>query len=122
MESAVITAPPEPEPDWTDKDYVKGRIAHYSELYAVSASDMIQMAYCESKLNVKAFNASDPYGGAHGLFQFLKPTFYGFAKQYGLEEPDIWNPEQQLDMTARMVSEGGATHWTCARKLHLFGL
>lgn len=120
--TTVSIGSPEIDVNWSNKEYVKARITHYAALYDVDAGQMITMALCESGLNIKAFNGSDPHGGAHGVFQYLKPTFYGFAKEFGFADPDIWNPEQQMELTAWMVSEGKARHWVCARKHHLFDL
>lgn len=52
-------------------------------------------------------------GLAYGLLQFHWSTFYGFAKQYGLDY-DIYDPYNQIDLSLRMIRDGYHYHWTCS--------
>lgn len=110
----------EPEPPHASTTVEK--IEYFSGKYGVSYDDMYKLAWCESGLKEKAFNGKDPYGGAHGIYQYLKPTFATYSKKFGFTEPDIWNVDQQIELTAWMVSLGEAKQWTCSRTQGLFGL
>ena len=79
---------------------------------------MFNTIKCESGFNEKAWNKSDPQGGAHGIAQFLSPTFYRNAEAMGLKDADIHNTDQQLDVMGYMFSIGEAKQWTCYRNLY----
>ena len=66
---------------------------------------MLKIARCESGLNPRAYNPAGPY---YGLFQFLMSTF----RHNG--GTDIWDPYQQAEITATMLSNGQAHQWGCA--------
>jgi len=99
--------------DWEDKERVKKEVAKWAEVYGANETQMNVTINCESQHNVKAHNPKDPYGGAHGVGQFLKPTFYHYAPLAGVENPDINNPEHQIHTMAYMFSIGEAKQWTC---------
>lgn len=92
------------------------KIVKYANQYGVNPQLMRKTIECESQFKETAYNASDPYGGAFGVAQFLKPTFYRYAKIVKIENPDIWNTDQQLEIMGYMFSIGQAKQWTCARK------
>lgn len=95
---------------------VKDIISSYALLYNDTDVILQKIAKCESSLNPKAWNKSDPHGGSKGLFQFQNSTFYNYAKILEIENPDIWNVEQQAEIASYMVSIGEAHQWTCFRK------
>ena len=66
---------------------------------------MLKIARCESGLRPHAFNPVGPY---YGIFQFLMSTFHAHGGT------DIWDPSQQAEITATMLSHGGARAWGCA--------
>jgi hypothetical protein len=70
---------------------------------------------CESDFNQNAWNKEDPNGGSFGILQFQIATFYGFAKEVGIDNPDIWNAEQQIEIADYMISTGHLSLWTCGR-------
>ena len=74
---------------------------------------------CESSNNPNAWNKSDPNGGSKGLFQFQTSTFNNYAKKIGIQNPDIWDKEQQVSVGAYMIANGQIGQWSCAKKLHL---
>lgn len=92
---------------------ISEKIDVVAKKYEVNAQLMRATISCESGFNESAYNGSDPYGGAHGIAQFLKPTFYRYASQLKIESPDIWNTDQQLELMAYMFSIGEAKQWTC---------
>ena len=71
---------------------------------------------CESGGNPNAWNKEDPNGGSFGILQFQIPTFYSFAKKYDLENPNIDNPEQQIWLAKKMISDGLQYKWSCWNK------
>jgi len=95
------------------------KITKYANQYGVNPQSITKTIECESRFKETAYNASDPYGGAFGVAQFLKPTFYYYAKIVRIENPDIWNTDQQLEIMSYMFSIGQAKQWTCARNLKL---
>jgi hypothetical protein len=73
--------------------------------HGVSPEWMVKIARCESGLRPHAFNPVGPY---YGIFQFLMSTFRAHGGT------DIWDPYQQAEITATMLSHGGARAWGCA--------
>jgi hypothetical protein len=73
--------------------------------HGVSPDWMVKIARCESGLRPHAFNPVGPY---YGIFQFLMSTFHAHGGT------DIWDPYQQAEITATMLSHGGARAWGCA--------
>jgi len=73
--------------------------------HGVSGSWMLKIARCESGVNPRAYNPAGPY---YGLFQFLMSTFRANGGT------DIWDPYQQAEITATMLSHGQAHQWGCA--------
>ena len=96
---------------------IKQLISHYSELYGVSYDEMYRIAECESNFSVTAWNKTDPYGGAKGIYQYLQPTWDYYSAEVGIEKSDIWNPEQQIRITAYLLSKNKGSLWTCYRNL-----
>ena len=85
-------------------------IEKYASLYGADIKAMIAVARCESNFNPLAFNASDPNGGSRGVYQYQISTFYNNA---WFDKPDIWNAEQQIELTAFLFSKGKAGLWAC---------
>lgn len=56
-------------------------------------------------------------GKAYGIAQFWEATFYRFAKDAELENPDWYDREQQLYLLDWALENGLGHHWTCYRKL-----
>ena len=84
----------------------------------VDPEKMLALCDCESKFYPKAFNKKDPQGGAKGLFQFLTPTFLETAKKYGLKDPDIWNIDHQIKLTAFLLAQNKWKLWyNCSKKI-----
>lgn len=96
-------------------------IATYSAIYGVSASKMTKTLMCESGLKEKAYNKSDPYGGAKGIAQFLQPTFNRYSVKAGLKNGDVWNKEHAIKVMAYMWSIGEARQWSCWHKIKHYG-
>lgn len=55
---------------------------------------------------------------AYGMAQYQLRTFMMLAEEVGLENPDIWNAEQQLTLLNHALNTGRGDLWTCYRKLY----
>lgn len=73
--------------------------------YGISPEWLLSIASCESGFNPRAYNPAGPY---IGLFQYHPDTWANNG--YG----SIYDPVAQSRTTARMLSQGGASHWGCA--------
>jgi hypothetical protein len=97
---------------------IKEKIYLAADKWKVSGDQMYNTIKCESGFNEKAWNQSDPQGGAHGVAQFLKPTFYKYANEMGLKDADINNTDQQLDIMGYMFHNKQQGQWTCFNQLY----
>ena len=73
--------------------------------HGVSADWLIDVMLCESGGDPYAVN---PVTGDSGLFQYNPGTWYSWGGG------DIWNPYEQIEMTAWAFSQGLADHWVCS--------
>lgn len=109
-----------PEPviktTWTVEE-VKVLVNKYADTYGVSRSVLNRVVSCESQYNYKAVNWKDSHrlsNGSHGVAQFSRETFNGFAKKMGKDYyDDPYNPEQALDVMSWAISKGYGNHWSC---------
>lgn len=97
---------------------IQGIISSSSLAYNQNSKVISAVLNCESGFDPFAYNPKDP-GGSYGIAQFGTSTFYHFAPQIGIKNPDVWNPEQEIDTMAYMFSLGEKTRrrWTCYRDL-----
>ena len=78
---------------------------------SISPELLLRIAKCESGLRP---NVKNPNSTASGLFQFLTSTFTHYAQAYELPlEKD--NPEVQAELAAKMIRDGGISHWYASR-------
>ena len=96
-------------------------VDQYGPAFGVATSSLNSTIWCESRVDIRAYNASDPFGGAKGVSQFLSPTFEHYAPLAGISKPDIWNPEHQIITMAYMFSKNEAKQWTAWRNLQKCG-
>ena len=69
--------------EWTVEE-VKSMVDYYADKYELSRQVLHKVISCESQYNEKAVNWRDSHRlskGSHGVAQFSKETFLGFAKQ-----------------------------------------
>ncbi len=79
--------------------------------FGVSGDLMVRIARCESTMNPLAVN---PSSGALGLFQHL-PQYWGArAAALGYGYADWSNPTANSRVSAVLMRDGGAGHWSCA--------
>ena len=112
-----------PEPviktTWTVQE-VKDLVDYYADMNGLSRQVLHKVVKCESQYNYKAVNMQDSHRlsqGSHGVAQFSRETFIGFAKQMDKEYyNDLYNPEQALDVAAWAIKKGYGNQWSCYRK------
>ena len=76
-----------------------------------------EVSFCESRINNKALNPNDPDTRSVGLLQFKDKTFFKWAKLAEIDEPDIWNPWQQIVLYRWAKENNLLNHWSCYRTL-----
>lgn len=105
--------------EWTIQE-VKDLVDYYADKHGLSRQVLHKVIACESQYNEKAVNWKDSHKlskGSHGVAQFSKETFIGFAKQMDrLDYDDPYNPNQALDVAAWAIKKGNGNHWSCYRK------
>lgn len=114
------TLPPEPvKTEWTVEE-VKSMVDYYADKHGLSRQVLHKVISCESGYNEDAVNWRDSHKlskGSHGVAQFSKETFIGFAKRMGHEEYDNpYNPKQALDVASWAIKNGYGTQWSCYSK------
>ena len=98
---------------------VQQYIVKYAQVYHVKEKLLLDVAFCESGYNQKAWNKKDPGVGSKGFMQFQEGTYYSYAKKIGIEKPDIWNNEHQAKVSAYMFSIGEGKQWSCYSKVKM---
>jgi uncharacterized protein YabE (DUF348 family) len=73
------------------------------------ADQLLRVAYCESRYNPGAYNAS----GASGLFQFLPSTWAANSVRAGFGGASVWDPVASANVAAYMFRSGQAGQWVC---------
>lgn len=77
-----------------------------------------EISFCESRTNPKALNPKDTDGTRSvGLLQFKDKTFYNWAKLAEIDEPDVWNPWQQIVIYRWAKENDLLNHWGCWNQL-----
>src|SRR3990167_288246 len=102
--------------DLSLKEEIQLWIKQFAKKFGVSGNEMLKLAQCESNYQIEAHNPKDPVGGAWGLYQYLEPTFYAFAKESKIPNLDLKNWKSQIELTASAFSKGKyPKHWiNCA--------
>lgn len=75
-------------------------------VYGCDGNFLVNVMYCESEGDPTAYNYET---GDTGIMQFHPATFYAYGGT------DINNPYEQIDVAARMFSEGLSYLWVCAQ-------
>jgi uncharacterized protein YabE (DUF348 family) len=73
------------------------------------ADQLLRVAYCESRYNPGAYNAS----GASGLFQFLPSTWAANSVRAGFAGASPFDPVAAANVAAWMFARGQAAQWVC---------
>jgi soluble lytic murein transglycosylase-like protein len=74
------------------------------------ADQLLRVAYCESRYNPGAYNASS---GASGLFQFLPSTWAANSVRAGFGGASVWDPVASANVAAYMFRSGQSGQWVC---------
>ena len=89
-------------------DDIKLKIRKSAEKYGVSSWLMIELARCESSLRHDGVWGDT--GTSYGLFQWKLKSWYYYNERYNLYL-DISNLEDQIELTAKVLNEGGNHNW-----------
>jgi uncharacterized protein YabE (DUF348 family) len=73
------------------------------------ADQLVRVAYCESRFNPGAYNAS----GAAGLFQFMPGTWAANSIRAGFGGASVFDPVASANVAAYMFARGQAFQWVC---------
>jgi len=92
------------------KGDLKSLIRQEAERYNIDADLMIRIAWCESRIRM-----IDSGLGDYGIYQFRLSTWEYFTRKFNLTNFDINNPLDQIELAARIISEGGLHHWNSSR-------
>ncbi|MDP9337088.1 MAG: G5 domain-containing protein, partial [Actinomycetota bacterium] len=75
-----------------------------------NADQLVRVAYCESRFNPGAYNASS---GASGLFQFMPATWAANSIRAGFGGASVWDPVASANVAAYMFRLGQSGQWVC---------
>jgi len=89
---------------------VQGIIRAAAARWGADESQLLRVAYCESRYNPNAFNASS---GASGLFQFLATTWAANSVRAGYAGASVFDPVANANTAAYMFANGQARQWQC---------
>lgn len=78
--------------------------------WGADPTQLLRVAYCESRYNPSAYNASS---GASGLFQFLASTWAANSVRAGYAGASVFDPVANANTAAYMFSIGQARQWQC---------
>ena len=73
------------------------------------AEQLLRVAWCESRFNPGAYNAS----GASGLFQFMPRTWASNSFNAGYGGASPFDPVASANVAAWMFARGSASLWSC---------
>jgi len=110
---------PEIKTEWSVQE-IKSLVDYYADKHGLSRQVLHKVISCESQYNEQAVNWKDSHRlskGSHGVAQFSKETFLGFAKQMDRTDYDNpYNPNQALDVAAWAIKNGYGNQWSCYSK------
>lgn len=98
---------------------VKQSIVRYSYLYGIEPDVLDSVIRCESFYGEYMLNPNEVHGESIGVGQFRKSTFDYYSKEAMMKNPDIWDIEDSVQLTAFMIRNGYGSHFSCYRKLKL---
>lgn len=100
ISDAILVSYPQP---LIGEDLVRWRIEYYADLYGVDRRLLLDLAWHESRFNPRAKNSEG--SSAKGIYQFLDGTWSSYC------DGDVYNMDDNIDCAARIISEGGISHW-----------
>ena len=81
-----------------------------ADTWGADPTQLLRVAYCESRYDPNAYNASS---GASGLFQFLATTWAPNSVRAGYAGASVFDPVANANTAAYMFSRGQARQWQC---------
>ena len=78
--------------------------------WGADASQLLRVAYCESRYNPLAYNTRS---GASGLFQFMPRTWAANSVRAGYSGASVFDPVASANVAAYMFRNGQAWQWAC---------
>lgn len=78
--------------------------------WGADASQLLRVAWCESRYNPLAVNARS---GAAGLFQFMPRTWAANSARAGYAGASVFDPVASANTAAYMFRNGQAWQWAC---------
>jgi resuscitation-promoting factor RpfB len=88
---------------------IEAIIREAAAAHGADADQLVRVAYCESKFNPGAYNAS----GAAGLFQFMPGTWAANSVRAGYAGASVYDPVASANVAAWMFARGQAYQWVC---------
>ncbi|HET9808394.1 MAG TPA: G5 domain-containing protein [Candidatus Limnocylindria bacterium] len=77
--------------------------------WGADPTQLLRVAWCESRYNPLAYNAS----GASGLFQFMPRTWAANSVRAGYGGASVFDPVASANTAAYMFGNGQAWQWSC---------
>lgn len=88
---------------------IEAIIREAAAAHGVDPEQLVRVAYCESRFNPGAYNAS----GAAGLFQFMPGTWAANSVRAGYAGASVYDPVASANVAAWMFARGQAYQWVC---------
>jgi uncharacterized protein YabE (DUF348 family) len=88
---------------------IEAIIREAAAAHGADAEQLLRVAYCESRFNPGAYNAS----GASGLFQFMPRTWAANSVRAGYAGASAFDPVASANVAAWMFARGQAYQWVC---------
>jgi resuscitation-promoting factor RpfB len=93
----------------TGSSEIEAIIREAAAAHGADADQLVRVAYCESRFNAGAYNAS----GASGLFQFMPGTWAANSVRAGYAGASVFDPVASANVAAWMFARGQAFQWVC---------
>ncbi|MEK6208385.1 MAG: G5 domain-containing protein [Chloroflexota bacterium] len=88
---------------------IEAIIREAAAAHGADPEQLVRVAYCESRFNPGAYNAS----GAAGLFQFMPGTWAANSVRSGYAGASVYDPVASANVAAWMFARGQAYQWVC---------
>jgi hypothetical protein len=89
---------------------IQGIVRAAAASWGADETQLLRVAYCESRYNPNAYNASS---GASGLFQFIPSTWAISSVRAGYAGASVFDPTANANTAAYMFAGGQARQWAC---------
>ena len=89
---------------------VPALITEASQRWGLDTTQMLRVAWCESKYDPAAYNRRS---GASGLFQFIPGTWSRASAAVGMGWASPFDPVANVEAAAWLMKTEGPRHWVC---------